>query len=434
MFRKCALAACFLALVWWPAVLSAQAHSLWVLQKPNRAVEYDPNTFAVRQTLQVPPQIFNRPEDLSINSKGQMLFPLNLAEMSGESVAQKFWIWTGSTAQTLVRSATRKTSDDGQRLTVAVPHPLLCADGNHLLWYQNSFQRQLKDGLDRSQVTTFRVSLTDLSGDREQPVAEFGFPACECATGACEETCPEAQVWAPARGVDRFLLVTNWIPGQIQSTFQSTGLYQQTEQGWVHRQLSQPLEQILDAARSGEWILASEPDAGCCGWANESDDRTLLVRGAESLVVYDEFQHYDNRNYDVSFFTADARLSPSLTMAAYTIDATPLPEGSDIRRSLDGKPNSSELAHIQKALLDLPVVKVVTLTNPVKTVHKLPHSLLLGWVDDRRVLLLQPGRQNRDDVVVLDVADGALRPTGISVDRPGQRYSQDRLRGYVFVR
>jgi len=47
---------------------------LWVLEAPDRIAEFDPNTFVLRSSHQVPAEVFQSPQDLQINAKGQMLF------------------------------------------------------------------------------------------------------------------------------------------------------------------------------------------------------------------------------------------------------------------------------------------------------------------------------------------------------------------------
>src|SRR3972149_1841068 len=58
-------------------VSAAQTQSpkrLWVLQEPDRIVEYDIKTFAARRTLTTPRRLLAHPEYLSVNATGQMMF------------------------------------------------------------------------------------------------------------------------------------------------------------------------------------------------------------------------------------------------------------------------------------------------------------------------------------------------------------------------
>src|SRR5207245_5675926 len=70
---------------------------LWVLQEPDAVVEYDPATFAPRQTQKIPHETFKSPQDLQMNRKGQMLFlPDTVRESDGlihENTERAFWFW-----------------------------------------------------------------------------------------------------------------------------------------------------------------------------------------------------------------------------------------------------------------------------------------------------------------------------------------------------
>jgi len=79
----------------------------------------------------------------------------------------------------------------------------------------------------------------------------------------------------PEEGVGSFFLLTLFVEEQTQAIYQSTSVYQESAGKWAATPLEPPLRQVLDAANAGG-ILEAIPDTGCCGWANESDDQTLL--------------------------------------------------------------------------------------------------------------------------------------------------------------
>src|SRR5258708_38587829 len=56
------------------ALLPAQSQHLWVLRAPGEMAEYDPTTFAARQSVKVPPDAVTSPQGLLVNRLGQMLF------------------------------------------------------------------------------------------------------------------------------------------------------------------------------------------------------------------------------------------------------------------------------------------------------------------------------------------------------------------------
>jgi hypothetical protein len=376
------------------ATLHADAQTgkrLWVLQAPDQIVEYDLHTFAPKLSLKLPPEALQHPENLLINRQGQMLFSFPPLQDASDLPADKLWLWDGQAGQLLARGVTRRRTPAGDNLAVleAVPACMLSADGAHLYWFENRFQKLSDKGnnVDLSVITTYRGWRTDLEGSQPQPLASVTLPKCECGTSVCSETCPEAIFWAPNEGVDDFFLVTLWIPGQIGSTFQSSVLYQRSGDKWTAKPLPAPLEQVLDAAGQGSVLLSVITDAGCCGWDNESDDRTLLWRDGKSTVVFDEREHYHNDNYDVSFFTTNARLSPDRHAVAYTVAAT-APAGAEIRLADSGQPAPEELARIQQALRELPAVEMVRLDPQPKRAAVIPHATLVGWLSDKEILVL----------------------------------------------
>ncbi len=100
---------------------------LWVLQEPDAVVEYDPATFAPRQTQKIPPEIFKSPQDLQVNRKGQMLFlPATVRESDGfvhENTEREFWFWDGASGRFMERPITKTTTPSAANklLETAVP-------------------------------------------------------------------------------------------------------------------------------------------------------------------------------------------------------------------------------------------------------------------------------------------------------------------------
>jgi hypothetical protein len=106
----------------------------------------------------------------------------------------------------------------------------------------------------------------------------------------------------------------------------------------------------------------------------------VLLREGTVSVVYDEFQRYDNRNYDVSFYTADARVAPTTPKLAYTIVAT-AQTGGEIRVSEDGKENPGELARLQNVIATLPAVEVLEPGRSAPALASIPRAASRGVVD-----------------------------------------------------
>jgi hypothetical protein len=125
--------------------------------------------------------------------------------------------------------------------------------------------------------------------------------------------------------------------------------------------------------------------------------------------LFDEFQQHRNQDYDVSFFTTNAKLSPRSTLAALTVTATNEP-GAEIRLSDSGKANAAELSRIQQALRELPAVQVLRLNDPPKRIAMIPHARLVGWVNDREILLVENAF-----LVSYNVIGGSRRTSEIKV-------------------
>jgi len=240
-------------------------------------------------------------------------------------------------------------------------------------------------------------------------VAEIDFPKCDCTTGACSESCPQALVWAPEAGISDFFFVTRWVPGQLEPRFLQTDLYRLQNGRWLGQKLDAPVEAIADAADHGNVFIEIVSDAGCCGWENESDDQTLLYRNEQATVIYDERERFHNDNYDVSFFTWGVKFSPKGSRIAYTLASTARTE-VEIRLASDGKNNLEELKRVKQAIADLPRVEVLNIADPKKVVISLPGEFA-GWLDEKRLLIVQAG-----EVVMVEAESGARTPTQIKAE------------------
>ena len=230
-------------------------------------------------------------------------------------------------------------------------------------------------------------------GGRTVAIAGFDFPVCKCGTGVCSETCPEGYVWFPEDGVDDFFLLTRWISGQIGATYESSSLFRRSGESWSEKKADKALENVLDAARRGAVIVHAIFDGACCGWNNTGSDQTILAIDGKEKVIFDEFKRYGNPDYDVSFFTSSARLSPDPQSVAMTILSTARP-GDEIRlaeQGKQGKPDTEELARIRKSIAVLPAVEVFRIDNPSKPSAMLPHATLVGWLDGNRILAVENG-------------------------------------------
>jgi hypothetical protein len=393
--------------------LAAQSKRLWVVRAPGEAVEYDPGTFAEKQTVKVPAEAVASPQSFSVNHLGQMLFAASVAFPIAEgdlAAERKVWFWDGKAANTLSREVARTTSTAGSNLTIteSAPVPYLSADGAHLYWFSNQARRLQRDDVDLSIKTTWLGWRTDLVGKGREDMASLTLPDCSCPTGSCQESCPYGVAWIPQEGAGSFFLVTLFVEEQTQATYESTSLYEESAGKWTATGLTPPLRQVLDAAGASA-ILEALPDAGCCGWSNESDDQSRLRLRGKTLTMFDELADYKNPDYDVSFYTENGKLSPDLASVALTIVATSQPN-TPIQLAERGQANPEESQRIRKALLDLPAVEVKSVEESPRRIAFLPHATLVGWISSKEIIIIEDNL-----LVAYDIASGARRKSNIRV-------------------
>ncbi len=407
----------------WLLLLSApllgQGKRLWVLGAAGEMVEYDPATFAARQTVMVPAEVVKSPESVRVNRVGQILFatpvPLPLAEEDAAS-PHKVWIWNGRSATTIDLGLTREVSATGsnQAITETAPVPFLSADGGRLFWFANLARRLVRDRVDLSTATTWQAWQTDLQGGGRMELVTVKFPECRCETGTCEETCPYGEFWAPDSGVEKFFLMTQFVPGQSEPEYKGSTRYQEESGKWTANALPEPLLRELDAAPGGDMLVEAIPDAGCCGWSNQSDDQTLVLSNGKKRTVFDELATYKNPDYDVSFYTSNARLSPELGYVAMTIVST-AELNKPIQLAEQGQANPEESQRIRKSLAELPAVEVKSMEDTPRRVAFVPHATLVGWMNEKAILIVE-----EHVLVVYNVGTGARRKSSVRVEDAGR--------------
>lgn len=397
----------------------AQGKRVWVLRSPGQMIEYDLSTFAVKQTVKVPEEAVQAPANIAVNREGQILYaPTISLPLSDEDISTppKAWFWNGHSAMTIALGVKHEIQATGSNQAVMelAPAVYLSADGEHLLWFANRERRLVRDGLDLSTTTSWQAWQTDLSGSGREELVAVNFPECRCETGACEEHCPVGVVWTPEPGVGKFILMTQFVAGQTAPEYKASMRYREEGGKWTGESLPAALERVLDAAPDGSVIVEAIPDTGCCGWANQSDDQTLVLGNGKKLTVFDELESYKNSDYDVSFFTSNAKLSPALGSVAMTIVSTAQPN-KPIQLAEQGDANPEESQRIRKALTELPAVEVKSLEDSSRRVTRVPHATLVGWINEKELLIVE------DRVlVVYNVATGARRKSSVRVEDAGR--------------
>ena len=394
---------------------------LWVLQPPDMIVEYDVAAFAPKRTIKVPRRLLQHPEYLRISANGQMVFVpptgTQWAETDPASPGNLAWAWDGQRAHAWPVEVAESGGHTAEAmpLTRTVRQWFLSAGGESLFWFENTFEYRPgkanpDSGLQHSVRASARVWRTDLAGGQRREVAAFPVGGwCRCETGACEETCPEWELWAPDGTVGDFFLATRVTPGQIGTTYHETVRYLRSGNTWRRSPLPRAVERFLCASARGDALIAAVPDGGCCGWDNEGSDQLLLLRDGKVIVLYDEFTRYNSHDYDVSIFPRDARVAPGESMVAYTLAST-APAGGEIRLSSSGTRDSAQLARLQTALPGLPAVEILELGSPYPPPAVIPRAGLVGWLTDRGLLVAREGV-----LTVCDRSGNTGRTTSIHV-------------------
>lgn len=397
-----------------PGSLLAQNTRLWVLRAPGEMVEFDPATFAVKQTVKVPPEVLKSPANLQVSRAGQILFaaPASLPLSEDDVAPRKVWMWNGHAATTIAQQIQREVNDRGsnKEISESVAVPLLSADGVHLFWSGNSAQRLVREEIDLSTQTTWQAWRTDLGGGSREEIGSHKLPECRCTTGSCEETCPTGVIWTVPQGVEQFFLLTEYVVGQTAPTYKTSLRYHEENGKWTSDVLAESLQRVLDAASMGTVIVKAIPDTGCCGWSNESNDQTLVLTNGKKITAFDEFATYKNPDYDVSFYAANARLSPEVDLVAMTISAT-AKANSPIQLSQQGQANPEESLSIRKSLAELPAVAVKSIEDSPRQLAFLPHAALVGWLTEKELLLVEDHL-----LVVYHLGTGTRRKTNVRVD------------------
>ena len=400
--------------------LIGQNNRLWVLRAPGEMVEYDPATFmakppAASPPVKLPPAASKSPQSVSVNRQGQILFvptaTLPLAETDAD-IPHKAWLWNGKAAASLEMGVSRKTATAGSNVAVteSAASVYLSADGQHLFWFANQARRLQREEMDLSTTTTWQTWQTDLEGNARQDIASSTLPDCRCTTGSCEETCPYAVTSVPEEGVSKFLVITQVTAGQTGPTYKASVRYQQDAGKWTANPVTPPLQRVLDAASDGNVIVEAIPDTACCGWLNQSDDQTLLRTGEKTLVLFDELLTFKNPDYDVSFYTSNARVQPGLGAVAMTLVST-AETNKPIQLAEQGQASLEETQRIHKALEELPAVEVKNLEDSPKRIAYLPHATLVGWISDEEILVVEA-----HVLVAYNVSTGVRRKSTIRVE------------------
>jgi hypothetical protein len=209
--------------------------------------------------------------------------------------------------------------------------------------------------------------------------------------------------------VEKFFLMTQFVAGQTEPQYKASTLYQAQGGKWTANPLTEPLLRTLDAAPGGDEIVEAIPDTGCCGWSNQSNDQTLVVSGGKKRTVFDEQATYKNSDYDVSFYSATAQLSPELGYVAMTLVST-AQANKPFQLAEEGQANPEESQRIRKTLAELPAVEVKRMEDRPRRVAYVPHAALVGWMSEKEILIVEDHL-----LVVYNFETGVRRKSGVRV-------------------
>jgi hypothetical protein len=403
---------CFLCLT---SSLLGQGKRLWVLSSTGEMKEYDPATFAAKQTVKVPAEAAQSPQNISVSHLGEILFvPSVSLPLSEEDVtsAKTAWFWNGHAATMIDQGVKRESAATGsnQAVTETAPAAYLSADGGRLFWFANRARRLEREELDLSITTTWQAWRADETGSTHEDLATVRIPECACPTGTCEESCPAGEVWVPEGGVTDFFLMTQTVAAKTGPAYKASTRVHQDAGKWTADPLPEPLQRVLDAVSTGNVIVEAIPDTSCCGSSNQSNDQTVVLSNGKKIVVFDELATYKNADYDISFYTSNACLAPEPGRVAMTIVATST-ANQPIQLAEQGQASPEESKQIRRALAELPAVEVKSIEDAPRRIAFVPHATLVGWISEKELLIVEDHL-----LVAYNVSTGARRKSTVRVN------------------
>lgn len=414
MRRKMAMSACLGLLAGLVAAPSAHAVpevTLWVVQPPGQLVAFDPADLSRIGGVRIPALAYYDPRRLAVNGHGQFLLRLD---------DDHLWLWDGERASTPPVSPT--SAPDLSAFTRPGMTPtrqwFLGDDGN-TLYVVESVTRDDGAADSDSSRTPLRMLETDLL---QQPRREV----FARTVGRCFETmrlvaftrpCPDPEVWAPGGVIRGCAVFTQW--EQLREGDESRApmaagersRYLRGARGWRPAALGRTWhgESLLDISPDGSHWVTSQSDVGCCGWLNASSEQAMFVGTDSTAIVFDEWPAFGNEGYDVSFFTADARIGPDADRVALCVHATQGP-AAPIGPSANARTDSLQVRRLREELTTMPMVVIVQVRPRRAETLRIPNAELIGWLNRSEVLVVEDGR-----IVAVDVSTGKRRRSGITV-------------------
>lgn len=402
---------------------TAKPKSIFVIADATGIVtEYNAENFIVKQTLQIPKDLYFsktesniRSERLRVSGSGCILYYDDETHFDREIVVRRLWYWDGKKEQRAEISIILNQFPTKDRCFVSddISPPILDAEEEKFYWVKNhvvGFREEMNGDDYPEYYITLDVELYMIyfREDKlvEKLISKIHFNECKCETGACEETCPIGIIIAPKGGVKNFIEVEHLVQGQLESRIEGYTYFEKRDNNWIKTNADKKFEKPFAEVHY---------DGGCCGWVNESSDKLLVIDGKKQKIIYDEWERFNNRNYDISFNPTNAELSPDLRKIAYTIAPDQYAmydyknEGT-FRLSSDGKENLHELKRIKTVLSDLPMVEVLSIDEETEKILVMKNTEFVGWIDNNRLLLLKD-----DKIGTFDISTRRFIESSISI-------------------
>lgn len=331
-------------------VKTEQGKRLFVFDDATGIIkEYSVDDFRARRELQIPKDLYFLKTTSPIISKGPTIsasgrivyYDDNTNSDSG-TVVRKLWYWDGKKEH---RSEITKKLRclPTKNLCFASDEfssPILDAVEPKIYWAVNrvaSFRQEPPDyeyGMHYIK-TDFEIYSIHFNDDKlfEELIAKIPLNECACSTGDCSETCSIGHIVASEEGIKDFIEVEHFIGGQLESRVEGHTYFEKKNKQWLKTSVNKKLEKPFI-----QWIS----DSGCCGWVNESSDVLLIKDGKNEKKMYDEWERFNNRNYDISFYPVNYELTPDFKRIAYHIEPDQwamsyFKEEGTFRLSSDGK-------------------------------------------------------------------------------------------------
>jgi len=387
---------------------------IFVLDRTTGIVtEYSPG-LGKKASHQIPKDLFfskatsefgQRSGGLLVSSSGNIFYFNDALAPDNRTIVRKLWYSTDSKEYRAEISMEKQCFPATCFASDVFSTPALDANENAFYWWANHVA-DYKEGEPGRVKTDFYLYRGGFAPDGRltmERVAAFPFAECECTTGVCEESCPLGEVQSEKGGITDFIDVEHTVHGQLDTRVEGRTYFSKKDGKWGRTEVNLKLKRPF---------LRTEYDAGCCGWANESSDRLILVDGVKETVIYDEWARFDNRDYDISFFPANAQLSPDLKRAAYTVTTDPFSadqfrKDGTVRLSSDGKDNPQALKRIGQLIETLPFVEVTPLDGKVGAVT-IKKAEFAGWIDSSKMLILKDGHLSAYDVTTRALIGSAI--------------------------